>query len=77
MNQALTETFSLTPAQAYEKFAPRTMRVDEFVEAYASDLKRLLNLSGLTVSSSNYDRILIKQFLPGLNIMLQDFCHAT
>ena len=63
---AMQAAFSLSPAEAYERFTARTLRMDESVDSYAADLKKLLGQSGHTVASDGKDRILVEQFIVGL-----------
>ena len=56
---AMQAAFSLSPAEAYERFTARTLRMDESVDSYAADLKKLLGQSGHTVASDGKDRILV------------------
>ena len=37
---AMQAAFSLSPAEAYERFMARTLRMVESVDAYAADLKK-------------------------------------
>ena len=39
MYAAMQAAFSLSPAEAYERFTSRTLRMDESVASYAADLK--------------------------------------
>ena len=63
---ALEEAFSLTPAQAYRAFGNRKPRLDESVDGYAADLKRLLKLAGQAVASDGSNRVVIEHFIAGL-----------
>jgi len=62
----MIEAFGITAAQAYRQFAQRCLRANEAIENYAAGLKRLLVLSGLTVSDDGKNRVLIEQFITGL-----------
>ena len=42
VKSALEAVFSLTHVQAYKCFTKRNLRMDESVDSYAADLKRLL-----------------------------------
>ena len=63
---AMQAAFSLSPAEAYERFTARTLRMDESVDSYAADLKTILGQLGHTVASDGKDRILVEQFIVGL-----------
>ena len=63
---ALQSAFSLSPAQAYQKFVSRTLHAGESVDAYAADLKKLLKASGEKVADDGKNRVVIEQFIGGL-----------
>ncbi|XP_065196213.1 uncharacterized protein LOC135827687 [Sycon ciliatum] len=63
---ALRSAFGLTPAQAYSQFVKRILRVDESVDVYVSDLRRLLATSGHMETYDGRDPLLLEQFLAGL-----------
>ena len=63
---ALETAFSPSPAEAYHLFVARRLLLDEPVDAYVADLRRLLELSKHAISGDGKDPVLIEQFLSGL-----------
>ena len=57
--------YVVTPSEAYRKFKHRQLRLDEPVDTYVSDLKRLLALSG-HVLTGDKDPVLLEQLVCGL-----------
>ena len=43
---AMQAAFSLSPAEAYERFTARTLWINESVDSYAADLKKTLGPLG-------------------------------
>eukprot|EP00117_Sycon_ciliatum_P008405 scpid106869/ scgid11118/ len=58
----------VTAAKAYRRFRVRTLRVDELVDSYVADLRRLLGLSGHLVSIADKDPVLLEQMIAGLPV---------
>ena len=67
----LAESFSMLPGEAYS-FVKRRKRVDESVDAYLADLRRLLGISGHKEDGGGKDPMLMEQFLAGLPKNLAD-----
>ena len=57
----------MTPEDAFRQFKARMLRDDEPVDAYVTDLKRLLVLSGHTCAHDK-DMVLLEQLLNGLSL---------
>ena len=68
----LAESFSMLPSKAYSLFVKRRNRVDESVDAYLADLRRLLGISGHKEDGGEKDPMLMEQFLAGLPKNLAD-----
>ena len=66
VKEALETAFSPSPAEAYHLFVARRLLLDEPVDAYVADLRRLLELSKHAISGDGKDPVLIEQFLSGL-----------
>ena len=62
----LQKSFSMLPGEAYAKFGRRRKRVDESIEAYLADLRRLLRMAGHKIADDGKDPMLLEQFLVGL-----------
>ena len=56
----------MLPGEAYAKFGRRRKRVDESIEAYLADLRRLLRMAGHKIADDGKDPMLLEQFLVGL-----------
>ena len=65
---ALEAVFAPSAAKAYHLFVDRRLALDEPVDAFLADLKRLLALSNHSVSADGKDPVLIEQFLSGLPV---------
>ena len=63
---ALESAFSMRPGEAYGQFVRRRKRGDESVDAYLSDLRRLMRRSGHKEATDGKDPLLLEQFLVGL-----------
>ena len=68
----LAESFSMLPGEAYSLFVKRRKRVDESVDAYLADPRRLLDISGHKEDGGGKDPMLMEQFLAGLPKNLAD-----
>lgn len=68
----LAESFSMLPGEAYSSFVRRKKRVDESVDAYLADLRRLMRISGHKEDSGGKDPMLVEQFLVGMPKQLAD-----
>ena len=66
VKERLTESFVFSAGEAYSQFVRRRKREDETVDAYASDLRRLLKTSGHKEAADGKDPVLVEQFLTGL-----------
>ena len=66
VKERLQKSFSMLPGEAYAQFGRRHKRMDETVDAYLSDLRRLLRIAGHKVADDGKDPMLIEQFLAGL-----------
>ena len=62
----LESAFSMRPGEAYGQFVRRRKRGDESVDAYLSDLRRLMRRSGHKEATDEKDSLLLEQFLVGL-----------
>ena len=62
----LQKSFSMLPGKAYAKFGRRSKRVDESIEAYLVDLRRLLRMPGNKIADDGKDPMLLEQVLVGL-----------
>lgn len=72
---ALTVVFSLAPAEAYEPFTHWCLWIDESVDAYSADLKRLWTLSGHTIEADGKDQVLlVEQSIAGLSKVFSEKC---
>ncbi|XP_065177095.1 uncharacterized protein LOC135806835 [Sycon ciliatum] len=67
VKKALESAYTMTPADAFRQFKARTLRDDEPVDTYVTDLKRLLALSGHTCADDK-DMVLLEQLLDGLSL---------
>ena len=68
----LGESFSMLPGEACSLFVKRRKRVDESVDEYLADLRRLLGVSGHKEDCGGKDPMLMEQFLAGLPKNLAD-----
>ena len=66
VKDALETAFSPSPAEAYHLFVARRLSLDEPVDTYVADLRRLLQLSKHTISGDSKVPVLIELFLSGL-----------
>lgn len=66
VKKRLQESFTLSSGEAYIQFTRRRKKVDETVDAYLSDLRRLLKDSGHTEKADGKDPMLQEQFLSEL-----------
>ena len=66
VKRRFSEAFCMSPAQAYRKFVGRVLRVDESVDTFLADLRKLLRLSGHAEAHGGKDPLLIEQFMSGL-----------
>ena len=66
VKERLQKSFSMLRGEAYSQFGRRKKRADKTVDAYMSDLRRLLRISGHEVADSGKDPMLLEQFLVGL-----------
>ena len=62
VKEALETAFSSSPAEAYHLFVARRLLLDEPVDAYVADLRRLLELSKHAISGDGKDPVLVEQF---------------
>ena len=66
VKERLQESFSMLSGEAYSQFVRRRKRGDETVDAYLSDLRRMMRVSGHKEATDGKDPMLLKQFLVGL-----------
>ena len=64
----LQKYFSMLPGEAYAKFGRRRKRIDESIEVYLADLRRLLWMAGHKIADDGKDPMLLEQFLVGLPV---------
>ena len=62
----LESAFSRRPGEEYGQFVRRRKRGDESVDAYLSDLRRLMRRSGHKEATDGKEPLLLEQFLVGL-----------
>ena len=55
VKERLQKSFSMLPGEAYAQFGRRHKRMDETVDAYLSDLRRLLRIAGHKVADDGKD----------------------
>ena len=56
------KSFNVTPSEAYRQFKSRKLLVDETLEAYLADLRRMLALAG-HADTGEKDAVVIEQFV--------------
>ena len=61
----MMKSFGVSKSIAYSQFTSRRLRVDESVDAFVADLRRLLTLSGHN-DVGEKDSVIIEQMLAGL-----------
>ena len=66
VKKALEIAFAPSAGESYRRFVACKMRVEESVDGYVADLKRLLTMSGHNVAADDKDPMLMKQFVSGL-----------
>ena len=74
---ALEAAFAPSAAEAYHLFVGRRLSLDEPVDSFLADLKRLLALSKHAVSADGKDPVLIEQFLSGLPVDMSKTLRLT
>ena len=67
VKKKMEEAFSMSHARAYQLFRARALRADESADAYVADLKRLLTLSGHSISGEK-ESVLLEQLVAGLSV---------
>ena len=55
VKKALEIAFAPSAAESYRRFVARKMQVEESVDGYVADLKRLLTMSGHNVAADDKD----------------------
>ena len=61
----MKKSFSVSKSEAFQRFTQRKLRQDESVDAFASNLRWLLDLAGHK-DDGDYDAVVIEQTLAGI-----------
>ena len=64
----LQQAFAMSKSQPYQLFTCRVLRVDESLDAYVTDLQRLLELSGHQSADADKDPVIVEELLKGLPV---------
>ena len=72
VKERLEMSFSMLPGEAFALFVRRKKRVDESVDSYLADLRRLMRISGHKEADGGKDPMLLEQFLAGFPAKFAD-----